>query len=252
MSSANAEKFQNLNFESFRQLAKDDSLSPHEKIGFPDSYRDGKETLIFDDIKRKLPNLSKTGQVVVDVGPGCGALAFLLIEHCVAKEDTLVLIDSLEMLNQLPDAEGVVKIPAYYPDECAEFLEEYRQKANVVLTYSVLHYVFEEGNLFKFLDSALSLLANTGEFLIGDVPNVSKRKRFFASQTGIDFHKKFMKTDENPPVEFNRLEPNQIDDAVLFSMIMRARQSGFDAYPLPQSEDLPMANRREDILIRRP
>lgn len=252
MSSVNPDKFKNLNFEGFRELARDESLSAHEKIGFPDSYRDGKETLIFDDIKLKVPNLNKRAQTVVDIGPGCGALAFLLIEHCVKHDNRLVLIDSPEMLNQLPDAKNVVKIPAYYPDECAEFLERYRHKADIVLTYSVLHYVFEEGNLFGFFDKTLELLANEGEFLIGDVPNVSKRKRFFASKTGVEFHKKFMNTEENPPVEFNNVEPNQIDDAVLFSLMMRARASGFDAYILPQAENLPMANRREDFLVRRP
>ena len=113
MSSANLEKFQNLNFEGFRELAKDSSLSSHEKIGFPDSYRDGKETAIFDDIKRKLSNLNKNGQTVVDIGPGCGALAFLLIEHCLDKRHTLVLIDSEEMLAQLPNDERIVKVPAY-------------------------------------------------------------------------------------------------------------------------------------------
>lgn len=246
------DRFQNLDFAGFKELAKDKTLSPHEKIGFPDAYRAGQEAAIFEDIKLKLPNLTKSNQIVVDIGPGCGALALLLIEHCLANQSTLVLIDSQEMLEHLPDGENIIKIPAYYPNECQQLFEKYAQKANVILTYSVLHYVFEEGNLFGFLDATLDLLANEGEFLIGDIPNISKRKRFFASDTGIKFHREFMKTEENPKVEFNRNEAGQIDDAVLFSMIMRARQAGFDAYLLPQSKDLPMANRREDILIRRP
>jgi hypothetical protein len=35
-------------------------------------------------------------------------------------------------------------------------------------------------------------------------------------------------------------------------MLGRARAAGFDAYVLAQPEALPMANRREDLLIRRP
>ncbi len=54
MSSVNSDKFQNLDFASFKELAKDKTLSPHEKIGFPDSYRAGKEAIIFDDIRAKL------------------------------------------------------------------------------------------------------------------------------------------------------------------------------------------------------
>lgn len=252
MTTENSDKFKNLNFESFRKLAKDENLSPHEKIGFPDSYRQGKEVGIFNDIKLKIPNLERSGQTVIDIGPGCGDLAFLLIEHCLKNQNTLVLIDSEEMLRHLPDEKGLIKIPAYYPDECTALLEEYTGKADIVLTYSVLHYVFDEGNLFKFLDSTLGLLAVGGECLIGDVPNVSKRKRFFSSPTGIEFHKEFMKTEDAPKVEFNRIETGQIDDAVLISMMSRSRQAGFDAYILPQSSDLPMANRREDIFIKRP
>jgi hypothetical protein len=61
-----------------------------------------------------------------------------------------------------------------------------------------------------------------------------------------------MNTDEAPCVEFNKVEHDQIDDAVVMSLIQRARAQGFDAYVLPQSQALPMANRREDILIVRP
>ena len=252
MSQTNLDRFQNLDFNGFKELAKDKTLSSHEKIGFPDSYRAGKEADIFADVLGKMPNLKRERQTVVDIGAGCGALALLLIEYCLERNDTLVLIDSEEMLAQLPDDKGIIKIPAYYPNDCQNFLDEYAGKADAVLTYSVLHYVFDEGNLFKFLDATLGLLAVGGEFLVGDVPNISKRKRFFSSPTGVRFHQEFMKTEDLPQVEFNRIESGQMDDAVLISLMSRARLAGFDAYILPQSENLPMANRREDIFIKRP
>ena len=252
MSLSNSDKFQNLDFAGFKKLAKDNNLSLHEKIGFPDSYRAEKESVIFNDIKAKLSNLNKHQQTVVDIGAGCGKLAFLIIEHCLKNKNNLILIDSAEMLAQLPDEKGLIKVPAYYPDECVSLFEEYAGKVDAVLTYSVLHYVFDEGNLFKFLDSTLKLLSIGGECLIGDVPNISKRKRFFSSSTGVQFHQKFMNTDETPKIEFNKIEAGQMDDAVLMSLMLRARQAGFDAYLLPQSDELPMANRREDILIKRP
>lgn len=246
------DKFSNLDFAAFKELAKDETLSLHEKIGFPDSYRAGKEAVIFEDITAKLSNLGKSRQIIIDIGAGCGTLAFLLIEQCLKNENTLILIDSGEMLAQLPDDEKLVKIPAYYPNDCQNFLEEYKGRADAILTYSVLHYVFDEGNLFKFLDSTLGLLAVGGECLIGDVPNISKRKRFFASPTGVEFHKNFMNTMDAPEIEFNRIEAGEIDDAVLISLMLRARQAGFDAYILPQNDNLPMANRREDIFIKKP
>ena len=43
-----------------------------------------------------------------------------------------------------------------------------------------------------------------------------------------------------------------MDDSVVMSVLMRCRNQGFDAYILPQSQSLPMANRREDILVVRP
>jgi len=61
-----------------------------------------------------------------------------------------------------------------------------------------------------------------------------------------------MKTSDCPRVEFNTIEHDQIDDAVMFLLLQRARAQGFDAYVLPQAANLPMANRREDILITCP
>jgi hypothetical protein len=112
--------------------------------------------------------------------------------------------------------------------------------------------VFSEGNVYRFFDLSLSLLAESGQLLIGDIPNISRRKRFFSSENGARFHQDFMHTTERPQVEFNTLETEQIDDAVLVSLLLRARSAGFDSYLLPQNPALPMANRREDILVTRP
>ena len=88
--------------------------------------------------------------------------------------------------------------------------------------------------------------------LIGDIPNISKRKRFFSSVAGAHFHRAFTGQQRAPKTRFNTIERGHIDDAVVLGLLARARAAGFDAYLLPQKEDLPMANRREDLLIRRP
>ncbi len=246
------DRFKNLTFDSFRELATDDSLSPYEKIGFPNAYREGKEASIFQDITRKLASLGRAQQLVMDIGPGCSGPAFMLIELCRQQGHSLLLIDSAEMLAQLPDEPFITKVPGYYPRDCVHLLEQYAGRVNVILTYSVLHYVFVESNVFDFLDRSLGLLADGGQMLIGDIPNISKRKRFFSSPSGVRFHQQFTGTQETPTVTFNALEKEQIDDAVILSIIMRCRQAGYDAYCLPQPADLPMANRREDILICKP
>jgi hypothetical protein len=246
------ERFQGLGYEDFRRLASDDSLSPHERIGFPDPYREGKDEAILADILGKLPALAERGRTIVDIGPGCGLLALRLIALCRERGHALVLIDSDEMLGRLPDAPGVIKMPGLYPRDTARLFEEYRERVDAVLTYSVLQYVFAEGNVFDFLDRTLTLLAPGGRLLAGDIPNVSKRKRFFASDTGIRHHQAFTGRVERPPVAFNTMEAGQIDDAVVAALLLRCRHAGFDAYVMPQEPGLPMANRREDLLVCRP
>jgi hypothetical protein len=248
---SNANPFANIGFEDFRRLAQDETLSKFERIGFPDSYREGYEAAIFADIRTKLTKLDEKEQKVLDIGPGCSDLPIMLVEHCRAHCHKLHLADSAEMLAHLPDEPFISKLPALYPN-CPEFIAANQEQLNVILCYSVLHYVFVDVPFFQFLDSSLSLLAPGGQFLIGDIPNTSKRKRFFASETGVRFHRQFMKTSEAPVVEFNRIETGLIDDAVIMSILQRARAAGFDAYVVPQNSALPMANRREDILILRP
>jgi hypothetical protein len=155
------------------------------------------------------------------------------------------------MLGHLPNEPFIEKVSALYP-KCPEVISRLEGKVDVVICYSVLHYILVDVAFFRFLDTSLSLLAQGGQMLIGDIPNISKRKRFFSSETGIRFHQEFMKTKEQPEVVFNKIEHDQIDDAVVFALLQRARAQGFDAYVVPQNPNLPMANRREDILITRP
>lgn len=249
MSNNNTEE---LTFEDFKKMAGDPSLSEFEKIGFPDSYRQGKANAIWLDIRSKLANLDKKNQIVLDIGPGCSELPQLLIEYCRTQGHHLILVDSAEMLKHLPDAPFIEKISGYFPRACENLFDKYARQINCILTYSVFHYVFTEGNVFEFLDRSLGLLADGGEMLIGDIPNVSKRKRFFHSTNGIRFHQEFMHTADAPVIEFNNLEPFKIDDAAIASLLLRSRAQGFDAYWLSQHPDLPMANRREDVLIVKP
>ena len=64
-------RFANLSFKDFRKLAKDESLSKYERIGFPDKYRNGKEEFIFRDIIAKLSHLDQNEKLVLDIGLGC-------------------------------------------------------------------------------------------------------------------------------------------------------------------------------------
>lgn len=238
-------------FDDFRRLASDATLSRYEKIGFPDAYREGKEAAIFSDILAKLPVMQQRGRVVLDIGPGCSDIPRMLIEHCTRSSHELHLVDSAEMLSQLDDAAGVHKTEAFYPD-CPALLASLDGRTDAIIVYSVLQYIFVDTNIWRFLDKTLSLLSPGGMLLLGDVPNVSMRKRFLCSQAGRDSHRLYSGSDAEPTVLWNQPEPGQIDDAVVFSILQRARAAGFHAYVSPQPAELPMANRREDIVIVRP
>jgi hypothetical protein len=248
---ATSNPFAALTFPDFRRLAGDESLSKYERIGFPDGYREGFEEAIFADILAKLSNLGRTGQCVLDIGPGCSDLPVMLMGLCAKQGHRLVQVDSREMLSRLPRQPFAEQVPALYP-ECPDLIARLKGSVDAVVCYSVFQYIVVESSYLKFLDTTLSLLAPGGQLLIGDVPNMSRRKRFFASEAGIRHHQAFTKSTEVPAVDFNRIEENQVDDSVVFAVLQRARLAGFDAFVVPQGVALPMANRREDILIVRP
>ncbi|MDB5438244.1 MAG: hypothetical protein JWM33_671 [Caulobacteraceae bacterium] len=243
-----------LDYEGFRALATDARLSDHEKIGFPPAYREGFEDAIWADITAKLPMLVVgSGQVVVDIGPGCASLPKRLIELCRQRGHTLVLVDSPEMLALLPDAPGVTrKCAGLFPNNSAEVALIAGGKADAVLCYSVLHYIHLDASSLDFIDAAADLLAPGGRALIGDIPNLSKRRRFFASARGQAYHRAFTSSTEPYDVSRDAAGPGKIDDAVLASLIARAQSRGCDAYLSPQGEGLPMANRRDDLLLVKP
>lgn len=241
-----------LDFEGFKALAKDPARSPHEKVGFPDSYRQGKAKDILRDVAAKLPALRGRGKAVLDVGPGCSDVATSLIALCGERGHRLTLVDSAEMLAELPDAAHVEKVAGRFPEDCLPFVEAHRGGFDAVIVYSVLHYVFVERDVFAFLDRAMELLAPGGALLIGDVPNQSMRKRFFASAAGALFHQRFTGSPQPPVVEHGVLETGFLDDSVLLALVMRARAAGFHGFLVPQDPRLPMANRREDLLVVRP
>jgi len=244
--------FSKLNFDDFRELANDPSLSRHEKVGFPDEYRDGKEEAIFIDVSTKLSNLSAPRKTILEIGPGCSKLPVMLSDLCSKNGSDLIFVDSGEMLAHLPAGPHISKFEGAFPDAIVNEFEKLIGKIDVIIAYSVIQYVFTGGNLWDFIDRCLILLSDGGEILFGDIPNISMRKRFFSSEAGEISHRNHTGSDEKPKVFFNNLEIGQMDDSVVLGILARARSQGFHAWVVPQTHTLPMANRREDILIRKP
>lgn len=243
--------FDDLTFEKFRELAMTDGLSHHEKVGFPNEYREGKEGDIFADMLQKVRSLDRKNLVALEIGPGCSQLPIMLADLCASKQGAVHFVDSQEMLQHLPDAPHIHKWPGRFP-EAPNLFETLAGKVDSIIAYSVIQYVFAEGNLWGFIDRCLTLLKDGGEIFLGDIPNITMRKRFFSGNEGVLLHKKFTGSDELPNVQFNQLEMGRIDDSVVLSVLARARAEGYHAWVVPQGAALPMANRREDILIRKP
>ena len=241
-----------LDYEGFRKLASNPHLSLHERIGFPAEYRENFEAAIFEDICGKLPILTSMNKVIVDIGPGCANLPRMLMDLCEKNGHRLILVDSDEMLSQLPDAPHVIKISGFFPNNKDEVRAAAGAPVDAVLSYSVLQYLVVETNPFHVMDVIVEMLAEGGEVLFGDIPNASKRRRFFQSASGINFHQKFTGRDDLPPLPPTTGSHGLIDDAVLQGLISRAHSMGCDAYLVPQPPSLPMANRRDDLLVRKP
>ncbi len=249
-------QFRNLTFEDFRRMALAEDLSDNERVGFPDSYREDAVPAIMADIATKLPALATqgapSGGVIVDIGCGCGSLAEAVQLAAIESGNELVLIDSAEMLARNPDGPGVEKVVAQFPEGCEELIARRSGSCSAVLAYSVLQHTLNRPGVFEFVDAACELLAPGGRLLLADIPNASMRRRFLASEAGRAYHREHYGGEQPPIVEFNSPSRGEIDDAVLFGILGRARSSGFHAWVVPQQPGLPMANRREDILIARP
>jgi len=243
------QRFEKLGFDRFRDLALDPSLTEVEKMGGARGHREGYDDAIWACLRQLLPALEREGSRILDIGSGCGEIARRLIALSERRGHHLTMVDHPEMHDQLPASPVVERIGGRFPEAMPP---EVGEGYDVVLAYSVLHYVVVDSNPFAFLDAAMARLRPGGRLLIGDVPNFSKLRRFLSSEAGAVFHKAYMKTEAAPDVPPFAPATDRIDDGLLTGLVLRARLAGFDAYLLPQPPDLPLANRREDLLIVRP
>lgn len=238
-------------YAAFRERARDSSLSLNEKCGFAEVFRSGQSPDILADIYSKLTLLANPSARICDIGAGCSELSQHIVAMTAKKRQLLTVIDSPEMLALLPSSPHLTKIEGPFPD-CISAGGEAVGPFDAILAYSVANIVFEESNLLVFVDAAVQLLAARGQLLLGDIPNASMRKRFMASAAGKAYHKVHYSHLPEPNVAFNTLSPGEIDDGVILGVVVRMRMAGFHAFVVPQAPDLPMATRREDILIIRP
>jgi 2-polyprenyl-3-methyl-5-hydroxy-6-metoxy-1,4-benzoquinol methylase len=228
-------------FNQYENLAKSD-LSLTEIVG-RHPHQSTSEKRIFNDIKRKISNLNKVNLTICDIGCGCGRVVDDLINLASVNHNTLTLIDAKSMLDRVEDKSFIEKIPGEFPGNVDIMTNK---KFDAMIVYSVIQYVFSDGNVYKFLDQCVDMLKYNGQLLIGDIPNLSKKIRFLNTDFGIDLHKKTSKTNPKLSKMFNQLA---LEDTFILSILARYRGMGFEVYLLPQPKNLPFSYTREDILI---
>jgi hypothetical protein len=234
-----------LNFDDFKALATDTGLADYERVGFTAAHRAARECAVFPDIRDKLSlDALRPTDRIVDIGAGCSRPVRDLVAWAGDRQITVELVDSAEMLANLPDAPYVVKIPGRYPDNSEALQPPYQR----IIVYSVLPMIVFHQNHIEFCDRAAALLAPGGMLFIGDIPNASKKRRFVSTQFGKSVSRQFASGDPQPPP----MAVAEIDDALVFSLMSRYRLRGYETYLLPQSPDLPLNYTREDMLIVRP
>jgi len=237
-------------YEDFRLASQDLTLSDAERIGFSEHVREGYEAKILQDWEAKIPALNETGKWILDVGCGASKLTDLLMEKAQRKKHSLFLSDSDEVLSSLKSAMSAVLVPGKFPASAKTITEKAGRPFDIVICYSVLQYPFAEGQLLPFVDALFLLLGRGGTLLLGDIPNASKRIRFLQSETGRLYHQKHFPNSPAPSLrEFQKNERREMNDTVVRDLWLRYREHGAETYLLPQDSDLPLANRREDLLI---
>ena len=127
-----------------------------------------------------------------------------------------------------------------------------------VLMYSVVSTLSDYEEAVEFIDKAVGLVAAGGRFLLGDIANIDRKKRFLRSETGKVFEEEWQEkmtcTPRSPwqreyPTDGTLFQPN---DHFVVSLMNRYRMRRFDTYVLAQPPDLPFGRTREDLLVVRP
>ena len=233
------------NFDDFQLLARKYRSHIPEVLDFPPNLRQGYEPKILADFDLKVPRIADHNSRILDIGSGCGELTLKLIDQSANRKQELHLVDGREVLDLLPNPSHVVKHYGKFQN-LEELSEGYIGYFDVIICYSVFQYIFPEFPFFEFLQRTSSLLNAGGMLLIGDIPNESMKSRMLNSNYGKEFRKYYVTPTLGSNNDYSNFE---IDDSVIYAMIMRGRAMGLQSYILPQSSDLAFSNRREDLLF---
>lgn len=134
-----------------------------------------------------------------------------------------------------------------------KFIDRYDK----IIIYSILQGLESNKQIEIFIDKSLKLLREKGKIIIGDIPNLSLKRRFLNSPEGKKFHHNWKKENSltKKDMEFQKNVligtslKHKIDDNLIIRIVEKLRKRNLSVYILPQNNNLPFGNTREDILI---
>ena len=140
--------------------------------------------ILWDVIKKLELNPSDS---LLEIGCGTGNLLLPLsfFVKNTAGVDHKACLDRLQ--KRFPGNKNIHFIPGNFLDVSV------KGKYTKILCYSVLHYLANESEVYKFIHKTLTILRPGGKILLGDIPNRSVKERFIYSQKGKEFDRKWQK-----------------------------------------------------------
>ncbi len=214
------------------------------------------ESFIIMDVVEKLD--LKPDDTLLDIGCGNGFLSLGLSNIC----KNVYGIDNETIVTKLMSS----YVPSNVKFRGGNWLDldvDDIEGINKIVIYSVVQYLRNIDDLFRFVDKALKLLGENGEVLVGDIPNIDKKKRFISTRLGSAFDKQFreeqnqngsMIRDEGKKM-WKKMQSEGLEDTIIFNdaiierIMSRYHDLSCDVYVLPQKPYLPFGHTREDILI---
>ena len=112
---------------------------------------------------------------VIEIGCGSGALLIPLsgLVHTITGVDHRDVIDFLRSRSSNPSVTLIG----------GNFLElNIDRKFSAAIAYGVVNYMSTVDELYAFVDKATDLLVPNGRFLIGDIPNQDRKRRFLSTR----------------------------------------------------------------------
>ena len=213
-------------------------------------FQKKEEKKIINEIT-KILELNKSDKII-DIGCGTGDVVIPLSR----KVKSITAVDYpkiIDLLKKRSDKQRVQNMNFISSDMLKL---KTKKKFNKVLAYSLIHYMKDKNQLKKFIKKLLDLTSSNGIILIGEIPNISMKKRFLKSKIGKEINKKFLhnlnKLKQKYTSQFNYNEKFiQIYDKEIRFMINYCNQIGVDAYVLPIKKGLPFSYTRVNLLIKK-